>query len=400
MENKSTSSSCCDQNGSSNQPFPVGAMFPMQTDPQEGEVCCGRPPAPPSSSMEKPGYKLQPFVEDFLETANGPVPKVKTTLNQTDRMGTLSARLGIQRDDYKIAPGLYAVGRPGESSPVLVSANYKLSFDILRKSLKQLDAWLLVIDTRGINVWCAAGKQLFSTDELVRRIQDTQLEKLVAHRQLVLPQLAATGVSAQKVKKACGFKVVWGPVRAEDIHEYLRQDYQANTDMRRITFSLAERAVLVPVEISQSIKPTVGFIIAIFLLSGVGSNIFSFESAWQRGSIALTAYLVGLLAGAVATPVLLPWIPVRSFATKGALVGLLVGLVTTIIFWNGSHLLGLAALLLLTMSISSFVAMNFTGATPFTSPTGVEKEMRRAIPLQLAAAIVAIVLWTSAGFLS
>ena len=400
MENKSKSSSCCDQPGSGNQQVPLGPMFPMQTDPQKDEVCCGSPPAPPSSPMEKPGYRLQPFVEGFLETVSGPVPQVKTTLNRNDRMGTFSARLGIRRDDYKIAPGLYAVGRPGESSPVLVSANYKLSFDTLRKSLQKLDAWLLVLDTRGINVWCAAGKQLFSTDELVRRAKDTQLENLVAHRQLILPQLAATGVSARKVKKGCGFEIVWGPVRAEDIHEYLKGDYQATAAMRRVTFSLAERAVLVPVEISQSIKPTLGFIIAIFLLSGVGAEFFSFQSAWQRGSMAFTAYLVGLLVGAVATPVLLPWIPVRSFATKGALVGLVLGLVITIIFWNGSHILGLAALLLLTVSVSSFVAMNFTGATPFTSPTGVEKEMRRAIPLQLAAAIVAIVLWTSAGFLS
>ena len=110
-------------------------MFPMQPDPQKDAVCCGSPPAPPSDPMEKPGYRVQPFVEGFLETVSGPVPQVKTTLNRNDRLGTFSARLGIQRDDYKIAPGLYAVGRPGESSPVLVSANYNLSFDTRRMSV-------------------------------------------------------------------------------------------------------------------------------------------------------------------------------------------------------------------------------------------------------------------------
>lgn len=349
--------------------------------------------------MEKPGYRLQTFVAGFLDSATGPVPQVKTTLDRTDQMGALASRLGIGRDDYTIAPGLYAVGRPGEESPVLVSANYKLSFDTLRKSLKTVDVWVLVIDTRGINVWCAAGKQLFSTDELVQRIRRTQLEKMVTHRQLILPQLGATGVSAPKVKKASGFDVVWGPVRAEDIEAYLRQDKQADLNMRRVTFSLSERVVLIPVEISQAIKPTIGFIIAIFLLSGIGSEIFSLQSAWQRGSMAFTAYIAGLLAGAVATPVLLPWIPVRSFASKGALAGLGLGLIIIAVYWNGSHLLGLTAMLLLTISVSSYVAMNFTGATPFTSPSGVEKEMRRAIPLQLAAAVFAIVLWTSAGFL-
>jgi hypothetical protein len=315
-------------------------------------------------------------------------------------MGAISARLGFGRDRYAVAPGLYALGQPGEASPVLVSANYKLSFDTLRKSLTATEAWILVLDTRGINVWCAAGKQLFSTAELVSRIRDTRLETIVSHRQVILPQLAATGVSAPGVKKACGFDVVWGPVRAEDLKEFLGNDQQAAPRMRKVTFSLAERTVLIPVELSQSIKPTIAIMIAIYLLSGIGADFYSIQTAWQRGGMALTAYLSGLLAGAVATPILLPWIPVRSFAAKGAWVGLMPGIAVAAFFWNESHLLGLAAILLLTVCVSSFVAMNFTGATPLTSPTGVEKEMRMAIPLQLAAAVFASVLWTSAGFLT
>ena len=49
---------------------------------------------------------------------------------------------------------------------MLVTANYKLSFDSLRFALATIDAWLLVTDTRGINVWCAAGKGTFSASEV------------------------------------------------------------------------------------------------------------------------------------------------------------------------------------------------------------------------------------------
>ena len=370
----------------------------MQADPQSDEVCCGPPPAPPSSPLERPGYRLQAYVTGFIDTAAGPVPRVKTGLDRIDRIGSFAVRLGIRRSGYAIAPGLYAVGRPEASSPILVSSNYKLSFDTLRKSLASLDAWILVLDTRGINVWCAAGKNLFSTDELVRRLKHTQLEKIVTHRQLILPQLAATGVSARNVKKASGFEVDWGPVRAEDIREYLSQSNQASGAMRRVTFSLIERIVLIPVEISQSIRPTIGFVIAVFLLSGIGPEIFSWQAAWQRCGFALAAYICGLLAGAVATPILLPWLPVRAFAAKGAIVGGLLGAGVTALFSDSLHFLSLAAMLLLTVSVSSFVAMNFTGATPYTSPSGVEKEMRTAIPLQVAAATVAVILWTAAGF--
>jgi hypothetical protein len=46
----------------------------------------------------------------------------------------------------------------------------------------------------------------------------------------------------------------------------------------------------------------------------------------------------------------------------------------------------LAALsgLLILSSISSFLAMNFTGSSTFTSLAGVKKEMRIAVPLQIA----------------
>ena len=94
-----------------------------------------------------------------------------TTVSARDVWGTLGARIGIIRRDYKVAPGFYAAGSPGPQSPVLVTANYKLSFDALRHQLLGIDAWLLVIDTRGINVWCAAGKGSFSTDEVIQSVR-------------------------------------------------------------------------------------------------------------------------------------------------------------------------------------------------------------------------------------
>ena len=136
-------------------------------------------------------------------------------------MGTVLARLGIGRDNYRITPGLYAIGAPDAQSPVMVTANYKLSFDVLRFHLAGVSAWILVANTRGINVWCAAGKGTFSAQEVAYRVQAARLADIVTHRRLVLPQLSATGVSARQVKTLCGFEVVWGPVHAKHIKEFL-----------------------------------------------------------------------------------------------------------------------------------------------------------------------------------
>jgi hypothetical protein len=98
-------------------------------------------------------------------------------------------------------------------------------------------------------------------------------------------------------------------------------------------------------------------------------------------------------------PILLPWLPGRAFALKGAGIGAAAGAVLSAIFAGQLARSEMAALTLFIMAISSYLAMNFTGSTPFTSPTGVEKEMRRAIPAQAAGALVAVIVWVSAGFM-
>ena len=387
---------CCADSGNGLSSMQTGLQSFEET--MQSEVCCGSPPGPQSSSLEKPGYQLLGFVDNFIDTPCGPVPRVKTKLELSDHLGTLTARLGIKRNQYKIAPGLYCVGNPDQDSPVLVTANYKLTFDSLRQELTSLNAWLLVLDTRGVNVWCAAGKELFSTREVVNRIKQIGLNKVVGHNRLILPQLGATGVSAHQVKKASGFKVIWGPIRARDIQHFIASENRLDKSMRQVTFSIGERTVLIPVELSHLPKPTFWVLLAVFFLSGIGTNVFSLNDAWYRGLMALTAYAGGILAGAVAAPILLPWLPGRAFALKGAHTGVIMGLVVVMLFKSGLIWLESLALLLMTVAISSYLAMNFTGSTPFTSPSGVEKEMRRAIPLQAGAVVIALVAWVSAGF--
>jgi hypothetical protein len=157
--------------------------------------------------------------------------------------------------------------------------------------------------------------------------------------------------------------------------------------------------VLVPVELALLPKPTLWVLIAALFLSGIGSDIFSFSASWIRGLMVFSAYASGIAAGAVAVPMLLPWIPGRAFSIKGALAGFVCGMGVVAVLWNKTDILETFALLICTVVISSFLAMNFTGSTPFTSPSGVEKEMRRAIPMQMAALLIATVMWVGSAFI-
>jgi hypothetical protein len=372
----------------------ISPFIPLPAAAKEDIPCCGSPVTKAASPYETPGYAICHFVQDFVETPAGRVPVIHTQLTGLDWLGTVKARMGIFRNAYQVAPGIYSTGRPGPDSPVLVTANYKLSFDAIRRHLGAVDAWIMVCDTRGINVWCAAGKGTFSSEEVADRAARSKLKQLINHRRLILPQLAATGVSAQKVKQLSGFEVIWGPVRAEDIPRFLKDGMKADGNMRRVTFSLLERLVLTPVELSLLAKPLMGILAAVFLVSGLGPGFFSFHAACARGLYAAHAFVLGIISGAVVMPLLLPWIPGLSFSLKGGIIGLLFAALVP----KGLSGMELSALVLVVMAVSSYLAMNFTGSTPFTSPSGVEKEMRLAIPLQAVAMLAATVLWILTPF--
>ena len=361
------------------------------------DVSCGCGGAPPPKIGKPiPGYSLCGFVEGFTETPAGPVPRVKTRLSPKDWAGAAFARLGPGRQDYKVSPGLYSVGEAGPDSPVFVTANYKLTFDALRKELSGISAWILVLDTLGVNVWCAAGKGTFSTGEVCRRVAESGLAAVVSHRELILPQLGAPGVSARDVKKGCGFSVSWGPVRASDIRAYIENGKKAGPGMRDVDFPLLRRLVLIPVEVSLLARPTAVIFVSALLLSAIGAG---FGASLGRGLTLFYAYALAVLAGAVAVPALLPVIPGRAFSVKGAITGAVAGLFAAL-FWRSRMIFPeIPAVLALATVLSSYLAMNFTGATPITSPTGVEREMRKAIPFQAAGLAISLGLWVTAGFL-
>jgi hypothetical protein len=314
------------------------------------------------------------WISGYARTSMGDIPVVRTELPGKDILGGWKVRWNIKRRGYKIKPGLYGVGNPDQQSRVLVTANYKLTFDRLRRELSGLNLWLLVLDTNGINVWCAAGKGTFGTRELVKRIKMVGLDRLVSHRQIIVPQLGAVGVAAHLVTKATGFKVVYGPIRAKDLPTFLQEGLEASKAMRRVEFNWKNRLALIPVELIQSLKLIPAVFLILFFLALLRGN-----SNPGLALLQLLPFVGALLAGTVIFPVLLPWLPGRAFALKGWLLGIFLT-AGYILIISAQALAGLMLILLLP-PVTAFLALNFTGCTPFTSLSGVSKEIKFAYPL-------------------
>jgi len=344
------------------------------------------------------------------------VYKTDAKLTFKDILGLWRVRLGIKRNNYLVKPGIYCTGNPDPDSMVFVSANYKLSFDSLRSSLGGINAWILVLDTKGVNVWCAAGKGTFSTEEIINKLSEFKVEQLINHKKLIVPQLAATGVSAHDVLKLSGYRVIFGPVRAQDINSFLKNGMKSTKEMRAVNFGAKDRAVLIPIEFIGTLKYILAIIAAFIIFKYTKMNFINL-----RDTVAFSGAFV---IAAIIVPLFLPWIPGRAFSLKGFFAGIIWMLAMTA--WNLSpgsimqngikaasantggtsyfnlqkffygnwlpFLLLTSAYLMIIPAISAFFALNFTGSSTYTSLSGVKKEMKITLPYFISALCVGAVL--------
>ena len=372
-----------------------------QKAPAGGSPSCCGPAAPNSRGLARDllccpqaGTAAPSWVTGAVPSPAGAVPRISSEWSAEDTWGMVRSRTGAYRMHYTVPPGLYALGEPDRDSDVFVAANYKLSFDILRRELHGLRAWVLVLDTKGINVWCAAGKGTFGTEELIRRISEARLSETVDHRRIIVPQLGAVGVRAKDVQMTTGFRVSFGPVEARDIPAYVRAGYRKTAAMRMIRFPMSDRLVLTPMELNPTMKKYPWFAAAVLLIFGLQPSGILFGQAWSNGLPFLLLGLLAVLVGAFLTPVLLPFVPFRSFAVKGWIMGILS--VLALHRGAGLHLPGgavvLTAVYLFFPVMSSYIALQFTGSTTYTGMTGVRKELKYALPVYIAAAGLSTVL--------
>jgi hypothetical protein len=194
------------------------------------------------------------------------------------------------------------------------------------------------------------------------------------------------------------FTVIYGPIKAIDIKAFIEAGLKADDYMRRVTFPLTERLKLIPVDLFYG-KYYMLIIPALFLiLAGFTSDGYSFDMALSSGWKATVNLFTGYLAGCVLTPVLLPWIPFRRFSLKGLTTGLLVSILSALLGLLGNDVIEIGSWFLMMGGLSSFMAMNFTGSSTFTSLSGVRKEMKTALPVQISMVSLGLAGWILTRF--
>ncbi len=303
------------------------------------------------------------------QTSNQPRPLHLTWL---DYIKVFICWFDAFKQTYAIEPGLYYTGEQyNRQTPLLVTANYFLSVFLVVRRIRNFNARLLVIDTDGINVWCSAGKEKFSNEEITKQLDRYDRSLLTDDKRvsLILPKLSLAGVRLRELRKA-RIRPVIGPVYAKDLPQYLSQPPFKDCDEDRVVFGLQSRLFTWLPGLVQ----VLGYSFGIVFLFWIVEQIWKFPV--PLGIIAITAILAG------AYPILFPWIPGRRFAVKGLWLAAFTSLIICILTATGKLVFAdLPMTLLFTFGTAVFYGLSYTGNSAVSNYSRVRKEIARFLPL-------------------
>ncbi|MFX0085496.1 MAG: corrinoid protein-associated methyltransferase CpaM [Candidatus Hodarchaeota archaeon] len=316
------------------------------------------------------------FVGDTFELiiakkgTSNPPPAVLSDQKIRGILGHIRNFLCILRAGSALIPieaGLYIYGNPSAQSPVLITANYQRTVRLVSNALQNQNAYLLVADTMGENIWCAARGDKFGLREVVEVIKATRIEELVQHRKLILPQLAAGGINHQQIKKAIGWTVRFGPIYAKDIPSYLETGRKTEKQ-RTVSFDLKER---IEMALQQSYFLSKFFFFWVFLFGIVGATILPNLSLFRIAILLLPVVWLAYIFFAM----IFPLFPTSSFLRRGICYGSLL----TFIFISvgivlSSSLIVIGQWALIGFIVGTFLGMDYSGATPISHPSEIDQE--------------------------
>ena len=293
-----------------------------------------------------------------------------------------------QVDPVSIEPGLYKAGNPTEDSPIIVTANYEYTYIKVMRDLKGLDAWVLCVDSNGINVWCAARGNDFGNKQLIEAVNATGIDKILKSNKLILPQLSAGGISIPQLPKTFPFKIVFGPVWSKDLKKFLQEKPTKKPDsMKLAKFTLSHR---IRAGITHTtflfrkifIIPLIVLILTLLILNQV-------NNLWWIGELALWIF--------VSNAVIALLFPLSHFTRNFIIKSIFFGITNLVlissiswIFHNSIIFLTLNAGIL--FWVSFFSTMSFSGYTMATNPRVIQNQYPTFRKINISLIIIVIIL--------
>jgi 2-polyprenyl-3-methyl-5-hydroxy-6-metoxy-1,4-benzoquinol methylase len=300
-------------------------------------------------------------------------PKIKRFKGFRSQLRIYRCIFTGQVDRVPIEPGIYQSGNPNEKSPIIVTANYEFTYIKVMRDLKGLDAWVLCVDSNGINVWCAARGNDFGNKQLLEVVEATEIKSITQRKTLLLPQLSAGGVAIPQLPKNSGsfpFRVRYGPVWSKQIPQFLEENPAQKPDrMKLAKFTLYHRIRASLTHISFLFRKI--FILPLIVLVLLLPIITWFNKLWWVGELALWIITANIVVAL--------FFPISRFTRRFIFKGILFGVINIFLLGGLSFLIHNDIYYVLWQLgfyfwITFFSTMSFSGYSMATSPREIQEE--------------------------
>ena len=120
-----------------------------------------------------------------------------------------------------VEAGLFPINEPDNNSLVIVSGNNRLTFEVLATMWAQgtTPAYFLLVDCLGSTIDMAMIYGIFTPKRLKRILEESDLEKKVTHRHMIVPGFTAP--LAQDFAAITGWEIEVGPICAVELPLFL-----------------------------------------------------------------------------------------------------------------------------------------------------------------------------------
>ncbi len=342
--------------------------------------------------------ELEKIQDEEIKNAGYYRPKPRKFKGLNAQMKIYRCIFTGQCDHVPIEPGIYQSGQPDENSPIIVTANYSFTYIKVMRALKGIDAWVLCVDPKGINVWCAARGNNFGNKQLIEAVEATGIATLTSKKTLILPQLSAGGVAAPLISSEAPefpFRALFGPVWAKHLPEFLRERPARKPDkmkLARFTGSHRLRAgVTHTAFLLRKIFLMPSIAICLLLLGLSFINTAWINKLWRVGEIWLWVVLTNALIAGL--------FPITKFTRIFIYKGIIYGIINIILLGTISWFIHKSLpLILLNLCfyfwLAFFSTMSFSGYTMATSPREIQDEYPVFRKIHLTLLIIGLILLT------
>ena len=336
--------------------------------------------------IQEPGMKMDSTKKDAQ--IHNDLPPRKLSFKWKDYPRVLYCWMRAFRKTLCVEPGLYFTGNNYDiNTPLLTTGNNLLTVFMVWRAIRNRNLRILIVDTEGINVWCASGKGQFSAERIMEQI-DRYPDHIISEdtATLILPKLSLSGVSLAKLRKY-GIKAKIGPVYASELPAYLDEIPFKNRNKDVFRFSLKDRLFTLLPTLLQMIK------YALFISAGlfIWHVFFKTKIYWQVLPVMILITIIYIIFFYI--------LPTKKFTVKGLFLFILMasGFSAYYFIFNRGKMDFLTYLFLILFSggANLLFALSYTGDSGVSNYSLVRREVAVFLPVTalffLGAASVVII---------